>query len=295
MFEAIASLVAKTIDIYLKANSPEVRRRKIFKRLVVVYQSLGDISDGINRIAETVDCLGRAYSGENDYVFHYFVDRASLAENRGKNINPGYLILDGYSIDGTCEFRTIGIDRDGHEIVSPTKRIHYRNLLPALLSSDIRLFKESVFRIAEAMESEASDIYPGGHIGRRLAVLEIFDVEMASTFHRAWYGESAFVECLCHLGLYHDIDEGIISIFDAQFDPTKDFYDLEYALSEVGLDNNSCSLHWGDLHRKQYVLTNPGDVKCFMEMAHSHSRTIMQARELVRRFIASNCSIEDVL
>src|SRR5580692_735157 len=50
MFQAIASMLSQTIDIYLKVNSSEVRRRRFGRTMYAIYLALEDIEGSIDGV-----------------------------------------------------------------------------------------------------------------------------------------------------------------------------------------------------------------------------------------------------
>jgi hypothetical protein len=105
MISAITSLVGKTVDVFLKINSSEARRRKFAKDIFGVYKGLDEVIQSLNDIEATVRQIAK-------------IDEESSLWMLGRGGYPEYFRVRSWSSEGTVEIQTLYLDKDGVEKLS---------------------------------------------------------------------------------------------------------------------------------------------------------------------------------
>lgn len=265
MLSAIGSMLSKTIDVFLKINSAEGRRRRFAKDVFAVYNSLDEIVQALDAIAVTVKDVAGLNESKDSSIF----DRGPM---------PEYLLETSRSSDGTVELQTYYLGDDGTERLSPKKRVKFDDMLAAVLSNDIRRLNRAIGKLARIMEAESWDLFQLQHQPEKLKALGIFDDNLISTFTRAWFADGGFVEALHHLRLDQELDGKVLKLVDAEFQPRT---------SPNGYDV--------DGHETEFSLENGDDALAFLELTTKCKSSVAEARDAVKKFIAKNCAIEDIL
>jgi hypothetical protein len=263
MLNAITSMISKTIDIFLKVNSAESRRRKLSKNLFEVYKALDEIVGSLEDIETTI----RRITKLDDKSIWSF-DRGGL---------PEYVVVRSWSSAGTIQIQTLYLDEHGSEKLSPIREMKQEEILPLLLSTNIRTLNQALGRLSRIMSAESWNLWNAQHKPEMLKALEIYDKTVVNTFIRAWFEDGGFIEALYDLGLYQEVD-GNLRVLDATFDPytSPHGYAVEY-------------------EETRYDLANPDDVDSFLKKTASCKRIVAEARDTVKKFIGENCKIEDIL
>jgi hypothetical protein len=98
VFQAIASMLSKSIDIYLKINSTDVRRRKFGKTMYDIYRSLGDVDASMEKIRHAI--LIQAKEAHDRYVMTETVSWLSpVAKEVNKSIGKLAELMEAESWD----------------------------------------------------------------------------------------------------------------------------------------------------------------------------------------------------
>lgn len=86
------------------------------------------------------------------------------------------------------------------------------------------------------------------------------------------------MEALHHLRLDQELDGKVLKLVDAEFQPRT---------SPNGYDV--------DGHETEFSLENGDDALAFLELTTKCKSSVAEARDAVKKFIAKNCAIEDIL
>jgi hypothetical protein len=264
VLSAISTLVSKTIDVFLKINSAESRRRKFSKDIFAVYGALDDIAQVLCAMEMTVEEL----AGLRDPVRARFRDRRI----------PGYVVGAAFWPEGIVELQTYQLGEDGAERLSPRIRVDWTDILPAVLSSDLRNLNRAIGTLSRLMVAQSFDLFQLQHQPDKLKALGIFDEKLVKTFTRAWFSDGGFVEALCYLRLDQEIDGKVLRLLDADFDPQT---------SPLGYDVDGVET--------RFSLDDRRDVAAFLELCRKCRGAVVEARDHVKQFISKTCKIEDIL
>ncbi|MDQ2855883.1 MAG: hypothetical protein M3R68_06120, partial [Acidobacteriota bacterium] len=156
MINAISTIISKTIDLFLKINSSESRRRKFAKDIFEVYKSLDEVVQALEGIESTIKQIA-----EIEDSISWSLDRKGL---------PEYLIIGAWSSEG-IEIRTWYLDDDGSEKISTPRLVTYEEILPTFLSGNIRALNRAFGKLARIMSAQSWDLYQSDI----LKALEIYD------------------------------------------------------------------------------------------------------------------------
>ncbi|UJB72242.1 hypothetical protein HRE53_26865 (plasmid) [Acaryochloris sp. 'Moss Beach'] len=263
MFSAITTLLNKTIDVFLQINSGEGRRRIFAKDIFNTYKALDEIAQALRNITVTVEDITGITKDLDRSVF----DRQG----------PDFVITRGHS-SGYLEIQTYQLAENGTEQITPAKRVKYRDILPSVLSSDIRRLNKAISKLANIMSAESWDLRGLHHQPDKLRALGIYDDAIVSTFNRAWFADGGFVEALFRLGLDQEIDGKVLMLRDAEFDPRTSPYGYKVKGDET-----------------RFSLDNTTDVAAFIDLTTKCQNDVIRSRDKVKTYIAANCSIEDIL
>lgn len=264
MFSAITSLLNKTIDIFLKINSGEGRRRRFTKDIFNTYKALDEIAQALGKITLTIEDI----AGITEDLERSVLDR------RG----PDFVITRGHSSAGYLKIQTYQLAENGTEQLTPTTRVKYRDILPSVLSSDIRRLNKAISKLASIMSAESWDLFQLQHQSDKLRALGIYDDEIVSTFNSAWFADGGFVEALHFLGLDQEIDGKVLMLRDAEFDPRTSPHGYKVKGDET-----------------QFCLDNKIDVAAFLDLTTKCQNDVIRSRDKIKAYIAANCTIEDIL
>ncbi len=123
MFNAITTLLSKTIDVYLYKKSSDSRRHELAKDLFEVYQILGEVISSIERIEDTIRSIGQAIQKKGDIGDNLRVFVSS-------HPRPAYLVIESYNTtpersgeEHTFIVRTRYLGQDGSEKSSDTQEL----------------------------------------------------------------------------------------------------------------------------------------------------------------------------
>ncbi|MBD6618972.1 hypothetical protein FNW02_24910 [Komarekiella sp. 'clone 1'] len=264
MLNAITSMLTKTIDVFLKINSSESRRRNFAKDMFGAYKALDEIAHALYGIDSTIKYI----TGVDQEIFKLF-NRVTL---------PEYLLVNSMSSEGLLEIQTRYLDENGLEKVSQPRKIELNQILPVLLESNIRYFNNAIGKLTQIMKIESWDLFKIQHQPEKLKALEIYDEKLVRKFTNAWFEDGGFVEALFKLGLHQEIDGKVLKLLDAEFNPNSSLFGYEVEPQETIFD-----------------LTHTKDVEAFLKHTARCRNTVIEARDAVKQFIASNCAIEDIL
>lgn len=266
MLTAISSIISKTIDVFLKVNSSEGRRRKFAKQLFEVYSSLDEVVTAIGNIQLVIGDI----SQRGEKPGYDFLSRLRF---------PEYIRIRSWSSKGSFFYETLYLDQQGCEQISPEQEIDQRLLLPAILSNEIRALNKAFRKIARIMEAESWELWDAHNQPDKLRALSIYDKDLADTFIHAWFQDGGFIEALMKLGMNHEIEGKVLKLRDAEF----------------GTPQTAC---WGyevSPDEAVYDLRDPTQVESFLTFSESCKSAVVKARDNVKEFISKNCAIEDIL
>jgi hypothetical protein len=265
MIQAITSLIGKTIDVYLKINSSESRRRKFAKDFFGIYKGLNEVIDSLDQIKELINRITKT-------------DKEASLWKVSSGVFPEYITVKSWSSDGTIEIQTLQIAKDGTEKLSSPRKMRHDEILRILLSTNIRELVHAFNNIARIMQTESWDLWRIRDRPELLTALEIYDEKIVDTFINAWFEDGGFVEVLKRLGLRQEID-GHLKVQDADFEPERSVASRYRVKPTLVI----------------YDLSDPKHVKAFMSKINSCRKTVTAARKSVKDFISEKCLIEDIL
>lgn len=277
MLDAISSAIYKTVDIYLKINSSERRRRKFAKQLFEVYKSLDDVVYAIDKIQLTVKEIGQR--GKKEVTFELCEsDYGSIINKSYTTLLPDYIRIKWKSSTGDLAYETMFLDEHGSERISPTREINQRDLLPVVLSSEIRMLNKAFVKIISIMEAESWELWHARSKPEKLKALSVYDTKLVDTFIHAWFADGGFVGRLYHMGIHQEFDSRILRLRDAKFEIPPTVYFDEVVPEET-----------------TYDLTKSDQIEAFLSYSQTCKVAVEEARDKVKEFISKNCTIEDIL
>lgn len=267
MLSAITSLVTKTVDIFLKINSSESRRRKFSKHLFEVYKALTDVANSLSRI-EGLLALSSEPTKFSEYDAYLILGKTPL---------PDYVRVSGYS-SGKVVLVTMSLDPLTFGSTSKTAELEPIEALPIFLSEELTFLRNSFATIAEIMRTESHDLFQAQHQPDILRALEIYDAKLVQTFTRAWFLDGGFVEALMGFRISYEADSMQIQTADAEFDPNdgRAGYEIEPKY-------------------ESFCIAKEKDRQKFLELLNECKSAVEEAQESVAKFISANCKIEDIL
>lgn len=293
MLSAISSMIGKTIDIFLRVNSSERRRKKFAKQLFDIYISLDEVVAAIDNIQLVVKDISQQ-DEKTDSVYQYVMKRENQRSKlqyffqQGKKTNfdplnqprlPEYIRMISCSSTGSLTYVNRFLDEQGVEKASTEYEIDQRRLLPAILSNEIRMLNKAFNKIAQIMEAESWELFHAQSKPRKLKALSVYDKKLADTFVRAWFTDGGFIEALLRLGIHYEIVGSVLKLRDAEFGTPQTPRSGFHVIPEETI----------------YDLRNPDHVESFLTFSESCKVTVKRARDLFKVFIAKNCEIEDIL
>lgn len=265
MLDAISSVISKTIDVYLKINSSEERRRKFAKQLFEVYNSLDEVVDAIDKIQIIVKDIGQS-------------KKEKVSFNLCGSL-PDYIDVHEWSYPDNLTYTTFFLDERGSERISPPRKINQRDLLSVSLSKEIRTLNKAFGKIASIMETESCELWDAENKPKKLKAISIYDKELADTFIHAWFLDGGFIEALFRMGINPEFDSKILKLKDAKFGtPRTACYGYEVVLDET-----------------TYDLRKSDQIEDFLSFSQTCKVKVEEARDKVKEFIRKNCTIEDIL
>lgn len=267
MLSAITSLVSKTIDVFLKLNSGEARRRKFSKDIFDVYSALSDVERSLARIEDLLSFAAEP-DALDDYDAYVLLSKTPL---------PDYVSLQGYS-EGRVMLTANAIDIETFQAHRETDKFEPTQALPLFLSEELKFLVRSFARVAHVLESESMDLCQAQHQPKVLETLGIYDADLVRVFTRAWFLDGGFVNALRGFGITHDAPNAAITMTDAEFNPSDPTHGYAIVPDERHFSLNTKQ----EREKLQAILT-----EC--------KRTVTDAKESMTKFMKQNCSLEDIL
>jgi hypothetical protein len=267
MLNAITSLLTKTVDIFLKINSGENRRRKFSKHIFEVYKALADVGDSLNRI-ESLLTLSSESKAFSEYDAFSILEKTPL---------PDCVQVRGYSY-GKIVLAMMSLDPLTFGSTTNTVELEPIEALPLFLSEELAFLQNRFATIAWIMEAESGELFQAQHQPHLLRALEIYDAGLVQTFTRAWFLDGGFIEALRGLRVTYEANSTQIHSTDAEFDPND---------NRFGYDIKPSS--------KYFNISNDKERQAFITLLTDCKVAVEKARDSVAKFIAANCKIEDIL
>jgi hypothetical protein len=268
LISAITTLVANTIDLFLKINSSESRKRKFSKDLFTIYKSLEEVMNELNNI---------------EFIIKYInlINKKKTVKNLeinfdGLNSTPSILFIRSI-YDEFVEYQILSHNNKGLEIMSNPIKVKKEELLKLLLYKNVRSLTKTFTKIAKVMRAQSWELFQLQFKPELLKKLEIYDPTIVKTFTKAWFDDGGFVEALDRFGFKYELG-GELELIDYKFDPSEN-------IEGYNIEPNT----------EIYNFSDTSQTKKFFKKINLCKVSVEKAYNSTKHFISRNCPIEYIL